>query len=64
MDINKGDRIVIVHPKGYEFPGTVISANNYSVNGVDDWYIELHADVFGYMYWKQSIDRGTVKLEE
>lgn len=77
LSIRKGDRVRITVPTspGHSFgagwgEGIVLSADNWSRNGVDNWYIEIEKDKvggrnwrIGYGYWKQE-DGGTVELLE
>lgn len=58
--INPGDKVEIDTPRRI-YIGTVISAHNYRNldTGAPDWYIEIDS-YFGYFYWKQSIDGGSV----
>jgi len=64
MVLQRGDRIKI-ESRGRTFAGTVRTASNYGSATQPDWYIEYTDNYYGYMYWKQGVDGGTVrKLEE
>lgn len=54
--LKKGDRILIENAL---FEGTVIDARHWGDK--DGWYIELNADGYGYMYYKQRYDEGIVR---
>lgn len=48
---------------GATVTGEVVSAVNHRQpwDDEDDWYIELQTETQGAMYWKQSLDGGTVR---
>lgn len=60
-EINPGDKIEIDTPKGI-IVGRVLTAHNYYdlKTGAPNWYIEVDSQYWGYMYWKQGIDGGSV----
>ena len=60
--LRKGDKIrITIGIKTYE--GVVRTAVNYTNIGsnVSCWYIEMDSPEYGYMYWKQDQDGGTVR---
>ena len=52
---------IIITLKGNDYKGTVISGTNYGTPVHPDWYIEMAGDK-GYLYWKQSLDGGTLSV--
>lgn len=62
--IEKDDHVLIMaNPDKFQgkcFEGSVLSAKNYGSPSEPKWYIELHDNLLGYVYWKQDIDGGTL----
>lgn len=62
LRIKPGDRVSILGGDSRTVvTGTVLTAHNYGEELTPDWYIELNQDGFGYIYWKQAIDGGSVQ---
>jgi hypothetical protein len=59
ITINEGD-FVTIKALGTVRTGVVISAHYYGDD--DGWYIELKDPTYGYCYYKQGYDGGTVEL--
>jgi hypothetical protein len=60
--IEPGAHVEIDHPVVGKITGDVITAVNYGKNGTSDWYIELTSPKWSFVYWKQSIDGGEVRV--
>jgi hypothetical protein len=60
--IGKGTRIRLRNVYGGFITGTVDSASNQGTDANPNWYIELTADEYGAIYWKQAIDGGSVEI--
>jgi hypothetical protein len=58
--IKTGDKVTIM-AQGMIITGIVLTAHYYGER--DGWFIEINQDNYGYRYWKQGSDGGTVEKE-
>jgi hypothetical protein len=57
--IGVGDTVSIATSRATRM-GKVIRAFNYGDASQSDWYIELDDPIYGYVFWKERIDGGSV----
>jgi len=60
MILEIGDTVKIT-AQGTTRTGVIDSVSNYGSDEQSDFYIELTSTQHGAVYWKQSIDGGTVE---